>query len=56
LVWWNSHQDTVKKKAVYHLICTTCSKPFDSYGNKNRRYCCHACYISDRFGKAGEIE
>lgn len=56
VAWWNSHQDSVKKKAVYHLVCAGCGKLFDSYGNKSRRYCCHACYIADRFGKAGGVQ
>ncbi len=50
--WWNSHQDHVLKKAIYHLKCAACEKPFDSYGNKNRKYCTHACYIQGRFRTA----
>ena len=49
MVWWNSHKDMVVKKAIYHLECAYCKKPFESYGNKNRKYCGHACYIKDRF-------
>ena len=49
--WWNSHSEMVNKKATYSLICKHCGVEFKSYGNKNRLYCCHACYISDRFGK-----
>ncbi|HEY9059237.1 MAG TPA: RNA polymerase subunit sigma-70 [Pseudobacteroides sp.] len=52
--WWNSHLDKVTKKAVYTLTCSYCGKDFESYGNKNRRYCCHDCYITDRFGKVGD--
>lgn len=47
--WWNSHLDRVSRKAVYNLTCAGCGKPFNSYGNKNRKYCSHACYIKDRF-------
>lgn len=54
--WWNSHLDSVKKKAVYSLVCAECGKTFDSYGNKNRRYCCHPCYVAGRFGKAQSRE
>ena len=48
--WWNSHLDQVKRKAIYEFICPNCKKPFTAYGNANRKYCCHECYIEDRFG------
>ena len=48
--WWNSHLDQVKRKANYSFVCPTCHKEFSAYGNSSRKYCCHACYIEDRFG------
>ncbi len=48
--WWNSHLSEVKRKAMYELICPTCGKTFYAYGNRNRKYCCHACYIEGRYG------
>lgn len=48
--WWNAHMDLVKKKANYECICMKCGKSFISYGNKERKYCSHECYIEDRFG------
>ncbi len=48
--WWNSHLDKVERKANYEFICPHCKKPFTAYGNKNRKYCSHECYIADRFG------
>ena len=48
--WWNSHMDQVNKKANFECVCAYCKKTFVSYGNKNRKYCSHACYIEDRFG------
>lgn len=48
--WWNSHLDKVERKANYEFICPQCKKPFTAYGNKNRKYCSHECYIADRFG------
>ena len=42
--WWNSHTEIMKKNAV----CARCGKPF--HGRAGRKYCCHACYIADRFG------
>ena len=47
--WWNAHLDQVKRKAIYHFTCPACGKDFTAYGNTNRRYCCHACYIAHRF-------
>ena len=48
MAWWNSHQDAVDRKAYYTLTCEYCGKEFESYGNKNRKYCCRACYVSAR--------
>ena len=48
--WWNTHLDKVKRRANYNFVCAYCKKPFVSYGNKNRKYCSHECYIADRFG------
>lgn len=49
-LWWNSHMDLVKKKANYECTCVCCGNQFTSYGNKERKYCSHSCYIEDRFG------
>lgn len=51
VMWWNSHPDRVNRKAVYHFVCAYCGEAFSAYGNAGRKYCSHACYISDRFGK-----
>lgn len=48
--WWNSHLYLVNRKANYDYVCKYCNKPFTAYGDSNRRYCSHACYIADRFG------
>ncbi|RXM53885.1 RNA polymerase subunit sigma-70, partial [Clostridium tetani] len=31
-----------------------CGKEFSAYGNKNRKYCSHNCYIRDRFWRDEE--
>ena len=49
--WWNAHPYMVNQKAVYHFVCAHCGKEFTAYGNNKRKYCCHACYIKDRFGE-----
>lgn len=48
--WWNAHLDKVNRKAVYEYECPHCKKDFTAYGNANRKYCSHECYIADRFG------
>lgn len=50
--WWNGNLHLVKRKAIYDFVCSTCRKPFTAYGNRNRKYCSHECYIEDRFGGA----
>lgn len=48
--WWKAHPDRVNRKAVYSFTCACCGKAFMAYGNSHRKYCCHECYIRDRFG------
>lgn len=48
-LWWKEHPQYLKKKAIYRIKCKHCNKYFTSYGNKNRIYCTHSCYIKDRF-------
>ena len=50
--WWNTHLHLVNRKAMYEFVCPVCGKPFTAYGNRNRKYCSHECYIEDRFGGA----
>lgn len=51
-IWWTAHPEarTANLGAVYHITCAGCGRTFESYGNKNRKYCGHGCYISTRFG------
>ena len=48
--WWKEHPERLNQKAVYQYTCPHCGNPFSAYGNSKRKYCSHACYISDRFG------
>ena len=50
--WWNAHLSQVNRKAMYEYTCPHCGKRFSAYGNRNRKYCSHSCYIADRFGGA----
>jgi protein-arginine kinase activator protein McsA len=49
VAWWKTHRDQMQQKAIYRIVCAHCGKEFESYGNKGRKYCCHPCYIQDRF-------
>lgn len=51
--WWNAHPDQIdrKKSAMYQHTCKRCGKEFVVYGNWDRKYCCHDCYIRDQFGE-----
>ena len=51
--WWNAHQEQINKKAFYTLVCQYCGKEFESYGNKNRKYCSRACYQQSRGKQLG---
>lgn len=50
--WWKANPDkqTKSESAIYKEVCAYCKTPFESYGFKGRKYCCHECYIKDRFG------
>lgn len=48
--WWNNHKDMVNHRAIYDFTCKYCGKKFSAYGNSNRKFCSHSCYIKDRFG------
>jgi len=50
--WWKANDNQIVKSAYYKLTCAECGKRFESYGNKNRKFCTHACYIKNRFEKA----
>jgi hypothetical protein len=52
--WWKDNEQALNKKAYYFVTCKNCNKLFESYGNKNRKYCCHECYIFDVFIKKRE--
>lgn len=54
--WWNTHPEHVDKKAVYFFCCAGCGQLFTAYGNANRKYCSHKCYINDRFSKKEEAD
>ena len=48
--WSYAHQVLGPHNAVYRK-CACCGKGFFSYPSGHRKYCSHACYIADRYGK-----
>lgn len=55
--WWSEHQEAKNQneKAIYNYTCRYCGRDFSAYGNRNRKYCSHSCYIKHRYeeGKHG---
>lgn len=49
--WWNTHLYLVDRSSeyLYHYTCPACGKQFSAYGNPNRKYCSHECYINGRY-------
>lgn len=54
-LWWKANDSELHKKAYYTLSCAECEKEFESYGNKSRKFCGHACYIKNRFKKGSDL-
>lgn len=54
--WWKENQEKKNKRetAIYRYTCPHCGNEFSAYGNKNRKYCSHNCYIKSRFWKDEE--
>lgn len=50
MTWWNSHREEVHHKNIVTKVCPGCKNEFQVYGKTDRKYCSHACYITDRFG------
>lgn len=48
MAWWNAHPEAIDRKAIYTFTCTACGCEFESYGNKNRKYCSRKCYGQSR--------
>ena len=48
--WWKQHQDNRSLKSATKAKCAFCGRDFEDYEKNHRKYCCHDCYIRDRFG------
>ena len=45
----NPNDNEATRKTPIELTCEYCHEKFISYGNPNRKYCSHDCYIKQRF-------
>lgn len=54
--WWNKNNKKVNKKAYYDYECKYCKTKFRAYGNKNRVYCSHECYVKSKTKKGENNE
>ncbi len=46
--WWNEHQKEVNRKAYYTLVCQSCGKTFETYGNAKQKFCSRKCFAEYR--------
>ncbi len=53
--WWAKNRICLNRRAYYQLRCKHCGKEFISYGNEKQKYCCHECYIAERFAVNDEV-
>jgi DNA-binding XRE family transcriptional regulator len=44
MAWWKAHPECLNRKAMYCFTCLCCGSGFESYGNKDRKYCSRSCY------------
>ncbi|HCC35350.1 MAG TPA: RNA polymerase subunit sigma-70 [Ruminococcaceae bacterium] len=49
-LWWNKNRRYLNTN-MRTAHCAYCEKDFEKFENSPQRYCCHACYINDRFGE-----
>lgn len=56
--WWSYNSNKIRRNenAIYKFVCLHCKNEFESYGNKNRKYCSHDCYIRHRFWTDASFE
>ena len=47
--WWAENAHLKNKTAIYKFTCQFCKCEFESYGNKNRKYCSHGCFIKNTY-------
>ena len=49
-LWWTEHSSIICRNSQIELICPVCTKTFQSYKSKHRKFCSRTCY-----GKSKEV-
>ena len=52
--WWKENPTLSEAASKHQVTCITCGKTFGSFESRNRKYCCHECFIHNRYGKEKE--
>ena len=52
--WWNNHRDQLNHRDARTQMCLYCGCDFETFGKRGQKYCCHECYIADRYGEGGK--
>lgn len=47
--YWAAHAEQINRRSAVSVVCPVCHKTFQDYTKHRRWYCCHACYIADRY-------
>ena len=55
-LYWREHPELMNHTAIILKRCPACGKEFSDYRGHSRKYCSHACYITDRYGKGESNE
>ncbi len=49
VTYWTTHGEQINRQSAVSTVCPVCHKTFQDYAKHHRKYCCHACYIADRY-------
>ena len=49
VTYWTTHGEQINRQSAVSTVCPVCHKTFQDYANHHRKYCCHECYIADRY-------
>ena len=47
--YWKKHPEKINRRSGKQIRCRNCGEVFTDYERRGRKYCCHACYIADRY-------
>lgn len=54
--WWAAHQEAIQHNSqkMETRVCAYCGTEFRIYSCRKQKYCCHDCYVHDRFWRKEE--